>query len=522
MIDKAKMSRLLGLLCLVLISIGLMLYTINHPNRTLTLGFVIAGVVCLAGFCLMNLDSLALLIRKRSSRYGANMLVMIVLFICILVIIQAISSRHSRRFDLTSNKRFSLSEQTVKLLGSLTRDIEIFAFYKRGTAEEAQAKDLISQYTHRSDRIRLQFIDPDQKPAETKELGVTRYSTTVVKCDQKKDLILVLTEESLTNSILKVVRDEVKSLYAITGHQEKRLNNQEREGLSILKEAVEAANYSLGELSLFEETGIPNDCYLLLIAGPRKDYFDSEIEKLRDYLDRGGNAIFMIDPQLDLPNLAGLIARYNILLDNDMIIDPVNNIGDTRVPVVTHYERHAITRDFDIATFYPLARSVQIVDDPSNLYVKAQYLAATGKRSWAEVDLERVRQGQAEMDENDILGPVPVAAVSAREIYSLDSLASESGALEKTTSRIVVFGDSDFATNSSFRISGNADFLLNTISYLAEDEDLISIRPKRGLGDRMFLTASQGRLIVLVSLVLLPLIVISLGITIYLKRRKRG
>ena len=522
MIDREKISRLLGLLCLVLLFIGGMLYTINYSNPALIQGFAIAGAVCLAGFCLLNLSSIALLLRKRSSRYGANMLVMIVLFVCILVIIQAISSRHSRRFDLTSNQRFSLSEQTVNLLGSLTKDVEVFAFYKRGTAEEAYARDLIGQYTHRSDRIRLQFIDPDQKPAETKEMGVTLYSTTVVRYDQKKDFVLALSEESLTNAILKVVRDEVKSLYVITGHQEKRLDYKEREGLSIFKEAVETGNYSLANLSLLQEPGVPNDCYLLLIAGPRTDYFESEIEKIQTYLARGGNALFLIDPQLDLPNLISLIAGYNIHLENTMIIDPVKNISDSRVPVVEQYERHPITRNFDIATFYPLARSLRIVQDPARPEVKAQYLAATGKRSWGEMDLERVSRGQAEMSEGDIMGPVPMAAVAARDIYSPDSVTAAPGEPSQTKSKIVVFGDSDFATNSYFRISGNADLLLNTISYLAEDEDLIAIRPKQGLGDRLFLTPSQGRLIFLVCLVLLPLIVISLGVTLYLKRRKCG
>ncbi len=448
------------------------------------------------------------------------MLLMVLLFICILVIIQALSSRHSRRFDLTRNKRFSLASQTLNILRSLDRDVEIYAFYKKSGAGRTSAEDLIRQYSHKTDRMQYEFIDPDHKPQLAKEMGITSYGTTVVKCSGRQETITTLTEETLTNTILKVSRDIVKGAYFVQGHGEKDLDNNEMDGFSIMKQAIENENYTVNTLSLFEEESVPEDCYILIVAGPVKDYFDSEIEKIEEYLSRGGNAVFMIDPRVELPNLEALIAANGIELDDDVVIDPFSRVfgGDYTVPVVTIYERHAIARGFNIATFFPMARSVRIREDSPGGDITAQYLAKTGKSAWGETDLEGITKGQATRDDNDVQAPVPIAAVSSRRIERPDSIPSD----KKLESKIVVFGDSDFACNSSFRISGNADFLLNTISFLAEEEDLISIRPKEGLGDRLFLTASQGRFILLISIILLPLAVITLGTTVFVRKRRSG
>ncbi len=517
--DREKISRLLGFSGMVLLVIGAMLYMINSPNRPLILALLVAGLAVVASFIILNFKAITVFSKKRSSQHGANMFVLILLFICIVVIIQAISSRHSRRFDLTSNKRFSLAGQTTSLLKTLDKKVEIFAFYRKSDTDRMRAEDLISQYAHQSEHIRQAFYDPDQKPRIAEEMGITDYGTTVVKCGDKKELITILSEESLTNAILKVFREKVKTVYIVQGHGEKDPGSGEMSGFSIMRDAIDADNYSVSTLSLFEEEEVPQDAYLLLIGGPTKDYFESEVEKIEKYLSSGKNAIFMIDPRVELPNLEKLIAQYNIELEENIVIDPFSRIfgSDYMVPVVSQYEQHPITKGFDLATFYPIARSVRIIENGAG--ATAQYLAKTGKSAWGETDLEAIRQGQAMRDENDVPAPVPIAAVSSRTFEPADLIPPGS---EKPESKIVVFGDSDFASNSSIRISGNSDFLLNTISFLAEEEDLISIRPKQGMGDQIFLTASQGRFVFLVTVALLPLAVLSIGTSIFIKRRKSG
>jgi ABC-type uncharacterized transport system involved in gliding motility auxiliary subunit len=479
------------------------------------------GILALAVFIFLNREAITLFSRKRSSRHGANMLVMILLFACIVIIIQALSSRHNARIDLTRNQRFSLSGQTTNLLDRLNKDIEIHAFFKRGSPDRQWAESFIKQYAHKSERVRPQFVDPDQNPQLAQDMGVTNYGMTVVKCGPRKELLTELNEGSLTNAILKVYRDTVKGVYIVKGHGEKNPRNKELNGYSFMSEAVEADNYSVYTISLLEVDSIPSDCYLLIIAGPENDYLPSEIDIIEEYLSRGRNAIIMIDPQTELPNVEALLARYNVALDNNIIIDHYSRRsgGDYRVPLVSEYENHPITRNFNESIFFPLARSVRIIEELQLGDVEARYLIKTGKFAWGESDMEGIRLGSAALGEEDVAAPVPIAVIATRKMAIADT--SGTGGTSKT-STIIVFGDSDFANNSSLKILGNDDFLLNTVNFLAEEEDMISIRPKQALGDRVYLSPSQERFIFLVSVVVLPLIVIVFGTSIYMRRRKSG
>jgi ABC-type uncharacterized transport system involved in gliding motility auxiliary subunit len=520
-VTRDDFSRIAGLGALITIALGAILYAINSPNRGIMYGCFIAGAVALAGFVFLNREAITVFSKKRSSRHGANMLVMILLFTCIIIIIQALSTRHSYRLDLTRNQRFSLASQTTNLLNGLNRDIEIYAFFKRGSQNRSWAENVINQYVHKNKHIRKEFVDPDQNPQLAKEMGITSYGTTVVKCGVRTELLTELSEGSLSNAILKVFREEVKGVYIVKGHGEKDPTNKEMNGYTFMSQAIEADNYAVYAISLFETDSIPDDCHLLIIAGPEEDYLESEIEQIETYLSKGKNAIIMIDPQTEVPNLEKLLAVYNIALDDNIIIDRYSRMsgGDYRVPLVSEHENHPITRNFNEAIFFPLTRSVRIIEQEIVGDVESRYLVRTGQSSWGETDMDGIRLGKASRSEEDVQPPVPIAAISSREIIVPDT--SETGR-KKLTSTIIVFGDSDFVNNSSFKILGNDDFLLNTVSFLAEEEDLIAIRPKEALGDRIYLSPSQERFIFLMSVILLPLIVIIIGTSIYMRRRKSG
>jgi ABC-type uncharacterized transport system involved in gliding motility auxiliary subunit len=516
--QRERISQAAGLVGLVLLALGAGLYAINSPLAMLTNALLIGGAVVLLLFVVLNIRVIGAFSRKRSSRYGANMVVMIVLFATVVVIVQALAARHSYRYDLTRNKRFSLAGQTTNIARGLDADVELYGFYQQSDPDRNRAQDLFEQYAHETSRIRYELIDPDRNPARTGAMGVSDYGTVIVQYGDKREQVTSISEETLTNAILKVTREEKKVVYFTLGHGEKDLSSQEPTGYSIMKEAIKNENYDIKSLSLFDEPAVPDDCQLLIIAGPTNDYFDSEITKIHEFLSKGGNALFLLDPKLSFPNIEDLLLRYRVILSNDVVVDPYSRIfgADYTVPVVTQYVDHPITRDIDVATFYPLARSVRIA--PADVEgVTVQYLAQTGKSAWGETDLEGVRGGQAVRGEDDSPGPVSIGLIASRKFE--DGQPSAAGQDE---SKVVVFGDSDFADNSAFRVSGNADLLLNVVNFLAEEKDLIAIRPKQGLGDRLFLTASQGRLVFLVSVVLLPVSVMGFGVSVFAKRRKLG
>ncbi|MBI4720714.1 MAG: GldG family protein, partial [Chitinivibrionia bacterium] len=265
---KHQLAQICGIAGALLAVSGAVLYAINFSNRPLVLGALGAGLVLAALFAALNAGLIRSFFGKRSSRYGANMLAMIILFVCILTVIQTLSVRHSVRFDLTRNARFSLAPQTTSLLGSLATDVTIIAFYKKSAPERAAAENLLDQYAHASPRVRYEFIDPDRRPQYARDLGVTNYGTTVVQAGDKRELVTDLDEEKLTNAVLKATRDVTKAVYFVQGHGEKDPQDKEAGGYSFVKEAIEKEGYRVGTLSLFDEEAVPADAHIIIVAGP--------------------------------------------------------------------------------------------------------------------------------------------------------------------------------------------------------------------------------------------------------------
>jgi ABC-type uncharacterized transport system involved in gliding motility auxiliary subunit len=515
---KERVYQVVLVIGLAMVVIGATLYAVNSEQRTLTYGMLIAGTSVLVLCGALNYRLIVTFVKKRSSRYGANMIVMIVVFTATLVIIQTLSIRHSYRYDLTRNKRFSLAEQTTGILDSLDQNVDLYAFYQKSAPDKPRAEDLLKRFAHRTTRFQYQFIDPDQRPQRAKDMGIVTYGTIVVEAGGTREYVKDLNEENLLNAIVRATRDEVKVVYFVRGHGEKDPVSDKPAGYSIAAEALEKENFEVKTVSLFDEDVVPEDCSVLVVAGPKRDFIESEIEKIKEYLRKGRNAFFLIDPQTDLPNIQGLLGTYKIVINNDAIVDPFSRVfgGDYSVPVVTAFENHPITRNFDVAVFFPTARSVGIAETDVEA-VTVQYLAKTGKSAWGETNLDLIDRGQAVKDEEDYPAPLPIALIAVKRFE--DGVPDSTGV---DRSEVVVFGDTDFADNGSFRLSGNADLFLNVINYLAEEKDRIAIRAKRGLGDRLLMTESQGRFIFLISVVVLPLSVITFGATVFVRRQRRG
>ena len=517
--DRFVRGTLVAGLCAA--AAGISLYATNSPHRTLAHVVFWVGVASLVASGVLNRRAILAYLHRRSARYGLDTAVKIIAFISIIAVVQALSSRYNVRYDVTRNKRFSLAEQTVSVLDSLRRDIDVYAFFRRGTPDEARARDLLDQFRHRTDRFDFEFIDPDRRPQQARDMEVYAFGTTVVESGARRETLARLSEESLLNAVVKVSRETAKIVCFVKGHGERDPSNDSRDGYSIAVAAMEREGFDVRSVALFDVASVPDGCALVVVAGPKEDYLESEIGKINEYLDRGGSALFLIDPHTSLPNIDALLARFGIRVNEDAVVDPFSRVfgTDYSVPVVAEYENHPITRGLELATFYPSARSVAIIDDGIE-GVAAQYLAKTGKSAWGETNLELIDKGKAAKDDEDNPGPAPLAVIAQKKPPILPVAGADRAGVGE--SAVVVFGDADFASNSSFRMSGNSDLFLNVIDFLTGEEELIAVRPKKGLGDRLFLTASQGRLIFLVSVVLLPLAVLACGTAAWAARRRRG
>lgn len=517
---RESLAKILALAGLGALAVGAALSSVEASAGWVAI-VLVAGALSVVAGALVNARGLTEFTRSRSARYGTNALLMTVFFTAILVVAQAVSVRNRDEFDFTRNQRYTLAPQTTSVLDALDRDVQVTAFFRRGSQEEGTARMLLDMYERSSHRFHYEFVDPDRRPDLASRLGAT-YQNVVVQAGDRHRRVKTLTEASLTNAIVQVTRGREKTIYFVTGHAEKSLASSERDGYTSVRKGLVSQGYRVSDLSLLHVDRVPADASALVIAGPRKPYLGVEIDRLSGYLRRGGSVLFLLDPRIDLPGIESVLARYHIHLPPLVMLDPVSAGDpnfDATVAKVRRYEPHEITRGFNAITMYPMVRPVQIVKKPPDVRVEASYLAVTDRASWGETDMESFAKGEATRGDNDVPGPLPIAA-AVTLLPPPHNLNEPAAADSIKESRIVVFGDSDFVSNAYYGLLGNSDLFLNSLGFLARDTDLINIRPKQRMRDRVYITAAQGRFIFTVCVLLLPLSVVVMGVSVFLRRRR--
>jgi ABC-type uncharacterized transport system involved in gliding motility auxiliary subunit len=473
---------------------------------------VIAGVALVLLSFLPQWQNPRATLGARSVRYGLNSLVAILLVIGVIGVVEALSYRHNARLDLTENRRHSLSQQTIQTLKALKTKVSAVAFYRSDQPGKRVAEDLFKQYArHAGDNFVWKSVDPDRDPALARAMGVEAYGTTVLEAKGRTEKVLDADqEEKLTNALVKVTREGKRVVYVVQGHGESDLVSTDQRGFSEAKGALEKANYEVKPLALARQSAVPDDAAVVIIAGPRTDFLGPEVQALEAYLGRGGKVLAMVNPPFpersQPESLRRVLAGWGVTLDDDLVIE-LNPIGQAfgigpQVPIVQQYESHPITRDMTgITTLFPLTRSISTAKTPP-AGVAVQPLARTTADSWGETDRQGLEQGQAKPDPSDPKGPLTLAAVATRD-----------------KARVVVYGTANIATNQFLNLQGNRDFVLNTVSWLAEEEDQISIRPRDSKATPVFLTSQQAQAVFWVPVVILPGLAIAAGIVAVVRRR---
>ena len=515
--------RIVAAAGLLLLIVGTALYPIGAARSSTSALLSIAGAALLIVSALANLRSLAAFFKKRQARHGANAILMTLLFAAIIVIIQAISIRNTHRYDVTRNQRFTLSEQTRSLLDQLDGDVVFTAFLRKHTDQWSRGEAILNMYKNQGRNVRVELIDPDEKPHIAEKFRA-KSGDVIVEYNDNRRKTSGLSEEDLTNALLFASRQRPEVVYFVSGHDEKQLDGGGPTGLRTARQGLENIGFLTRELSLVEVDSIPPDCAVLVLAGPKKEYLQSEVDRIERYLAGGGSVLFLLDPRWPISHLQTILTRYYIdaydyvLLDELVVVDTGIDDFDATYTKISTYSSHPITKGLRAITIFPMARPLAIEPNQDDFAVNVQYLAVTGKSAWGETDMNSFKIGSATRDQTDLPPPLGVAVVAERT-DKYDAPRGKPHARERK-SKIVVVGDSDFATNRFYRLLGNSDFFLNAIEYLAEEQIVIPIRPKKDLGDRVYITASQGRLIFVLCLVLLPLMVASLGGYVLMRKRR--
>ena len=505
---------------------------------------LISGLVCVLLYTLGQWRDIVRLFARRQARYGTLATTSILLVLGILVAINYVLVRQNKRWDLTAAQQYSLSDQTKRILENLDAEIDVLVFDRDN--EFPRYRDRLQEYEYISPLVSVEYIDVDREPLRAQQYDVQSYGTVVFDYQGRIERVVSDTEQDLTNALIKAVEGEERTVYFLQGHGEKDVVSSDREGYSAVADALGLDNFGVESLVLVQEGDVPDDASVLVVAGPTTDLLPTESEAIRTYLGAGGKALFLLDPPAtsdapELSNVSALIGEWGIEVGHNVVVD-ASGIGqligtDASVPVAATYPPHAITDRFNLLTAYPLARSVHPIEGGVEGRF-ARPFVETGPRSWAEADIDELASGEVVMDEaeGDVPGPIIIAAaVSApapqpstvtSDPESTGADAEESPESEPDEddgpvpeTRVAVIGDSDFAANFGLGIQGNRDLFLNTVNWLAQQENLIAIRPREPDDRRVSLTAAQQRNALWIALLIIPGGVGALGVYTWWGRR---
>ncbi len=515
-----KWMNLIGLAGFVLLFIALVIYLLSTSFPLYARIILILGVAGILVFWVLSV------LVSKATRYGSNVAITILLAFAILVLVNFVSARHSRRLDATENKFFSLSPQTEKILSELKNDITITAFYKEIHGRRGVAQDTLNEYAQKSSKIKFTMIDPVSKPGIVNSYGVRQDGTVVFESGGKREKVISYEneEQDFTGAILKLISDKQKKIYFLTGHGERDIDGYEDTSYTEIKKMIQAENYLVEKLVLAQQTAVPQDCDVLIIAGSQTPLLDAEEEAIIDYLDLGGKAIIMVDPY-PTPSLDNVLKRWGVEPQNDFILDGLGRsmLGDPSVPVCITYGYHSITTPLSegLMTFFPIARSLAPRKEAGESITTTE-LVRTSNNSWGETNIDDLLSKQViEFDEGrDIKGPLTVAIAVTYKQKSKSSDVEEDKEEQKERRVLVAFGDSDFVMNKYLQ-QGNPDLFMNSLNWLTEDEELISIRPKSPDKQTQIekLSGQEIRLVSYASIFTIPLILILIGARIWWKRR---
>ncbi len=427
-----------------------------------------------------------------------------------LALANYIALRHTVRIDLTPEKRYTLSEQTVQVLATLAGPLRITVFYRQQEKQEIQ--DVLELFSRASDKFIYELLDLEKNPARAEALNVKGYGAGIMEYEGRREKMFAVSEDGLLTAILKLTEKAEKTVRFVKGHGEKDIYGTDaKNSYSMICKALQAENYRVEELLLMQAQAVPPDTQALIIAGPEKDFLPREIEMLDAYLKSGGRVLMLCDP-FPLPALESYLKEKQIQFARDYLIDTQSKLMafDHLTPIIIPDKRHPIARNMNEAIIFPVCRSVMPLDQAA-----VEVLALSSPESWAETDTQSVRTNTVTFNPGqDIRGPVPVAVITHVDGSAAEGEAPPQGLL-------IAMGNSAFATNHYLNVLGNKDFFLNTVNWLAEKSGMLSARSKSGGApvSMFFLTELQSKLVFWSAVVIEPSLVLLIGIMVIAWRR---
>ncbi len=511
------MSKLLFFLGLILIVAGIVVGLITGSWLLPAAGLLAVGTILIViGFILISKNKKSFWTR-RSTQAGTNAFIATAAMLVIIVLINFVAVGNSLRFDLTENKLFTLAPQSQEIVQNLSQPLKVWIFDRKINPE---TQTLLENYRRYGNNFQFEFVDPEIKVGLAEKFNVKSLGEIYLEYGDKKQRIETidaaigssLSEVQLTNAIERIQRDRTPYIYFLQGHGEPQLDANEG-GLSQAVNSLEARGYQVQPLNLALSNQIPDNAEVIVLAGPTRELFPAEVQALKDYLNKGGRLLLFLAPKTD-PGLTSLLKDWGVKLDDRLVIDASgagNFLGfGPAAPIINNYGSHVITQNFNNGiSVFPESRPLEISKMEG---VDAVPLVITSQNTWGESNPaaeEIVFDPQV-----DRKGPLNLA-------FALTRTSSSDKQQEKNTqSRLVIFGSSTFAINGWFQQQLNGDLIINSVNWLAgEDEQVLSISPREQTNRRINLTPLQAGIISWTALLIMPLIGLIVAVITWWRRR---
>lgn len=489
---KAMTKNIIGVLGLAATIVALGIGLTGTGRSVIALLAALAACLLLAAFFVLHFESFRAFSSRRSTQFGLNSALMVVLFLLIAVLINFISRQYYLRADLSSTSSYSLSLQTSIALKNLQQAVRISYFGQEGRPSFSKAADLLEAYRYLNPDISYTLYDLDREPSRAGEYGVSQYDSIVFESGQERVVITGVSEDTITSAIIRVTRKSKKKVYILQGHGEHDPMSKGREGMAKAIEKLAATGYLPVPYSLSAGDKVPEDASVLVTAGTRSLLGNEDAAKIDRYLQQGGKVLILLDP--GAPAMPFLV-KAGIQLREGSVVDKTSNFGgnDPRTLLITSYPDSPVTRDFRLNTVYPDAAAISFGERKKEYdYFPVVFSLRTSRLQF--------------------LGKT----VGEDGSYAIAAVAGSRNGKDV----IMVFGDSDFATNAFVDIEGNGALFLNSISWLAGETDLVSVVPPKEDFTPLYLTAGQNRLLFAFSIAGIPAGVFLFGAFIWLRRRR--
>jgi len=469
-------------------------------------------------------------LKARQTQYTAYASVYILVVLAVLAAVNFLANRYDKSYDSTTNKQFSLSDQTIKVVKGLKRDVQFNYFGPQN--EFRTARDTLDRYSSLSPKLHVAYIDPERKPQVAKAAGFRPDSTVIVDSGTRRESAKSLSEEELTGALIRSLKSDERTVCMLSAAGEHSIDDTDAGGYSVFKQILERDNYkvrtetlrpaasdnkplAIGQAPATASLEVPKSCTVLVIAGPKNDYPAPVVNALRTFVEGGGRALFLLDtpmrlgesePPSENEELVKLLEDWGVTPNKDLALD-LSGVGQLfrlgpEVPFIVGYESHPITEPLTrVPTAYPLARTL---DTKTAGKATLSKLVATTDASVATTSISA--RGAVDPTKGK-KGPLTLAVAGTLS-------GSPQG-------RFVVVGTSHAAQNSlaGSRSLGNRDLMVNIVNWLSSDEDLISIRPKAPEDRPLNMTSGRLNATFWLSVVVFPLAVIGFGLVTWWRRR---